>query len=87
MPGTREIVRHGENGFLVPPRSVAALAGGVRELLQDDELRRAMGHRGRTIVMDGFREQTVVTQTIKIYDEIVAGGGSDVRPFLGASRD
>jgi glycosyltransferase involved in cell wall biosynthesis len=87
MPGTREIVRHGENGFLVPPRSVAALAHGVRELLQDNDVRRAMGQRGRAIVMDGFREQTVVTQTITIYDEILAGGDSDVRPFLGASRD
>jgi len=73
MPGTREIVRHKQNGLLVPPHSVAALADAVRALLQDDEGRRAMGKRGRAIVMDEFQEHMVVAQTIAIYDEIVAG--------------
>lgn len=72
MPGTREIVRHKVNGLLVPPRSVAALADGVRALLQDNDGRRAMGKQGRAIVMDEFREHMVVAQTIAIYDEIVA---------------
>jgi glycosyltransferase involved in cell wall biosynthesis len=72
MPGTREIVRHKENGLLVPPRSVAALADAVRALLQDHDARRAMGMRGRAIVMEEFREHMVVAQTIAIYDEIVA---------------
>jgi glycosyltransferase involved in cell wall biosynthesis len=72
MPGTREIVRHKQNGLLVPPRSVAALADGVRALIQDNDTRRAMGTQGRAIVMNEFREHMVVAQTIAIYDEIVA---------------
>jgi glycosyltransferase involved in cell wall biosynthesis len=38
IPGTREIVRDGVNGLLVPPRDSAALARGVERLLEDPAL-------------------------------------------------
>jgi len=47
MPGCREIVRDGENGILVPPRDGSAVARAVRRLVDDRELRRKMGERGR----------------------------------------
>ncbi|HJV09038.1 MAG TPA: glycosyltransferase family 4 protein, partial [Acidimicrobiales bacterium] len=45
--GCREVVRHGENGFLVPVRDPGALAGAVRQLVEDHELRAEMGAAGR----------------------------------------
>ena len=42
VDGTPEVVRHGENGFLVPPGDVEALAAGVVRLLEDRALRRRM---------------------------------------------
>jgi glycosyltransferase involved in cell wall biosynthesis len=38
LPGTREIVRDGENGLLVPPRDSDALAHGVLRLAEDRDL-------------------------------------------------
>ncbi len=44
--GLSYIVRHGETGFLVPPRSPEALAGNIRLLLDDAARRERMGKRG-----------------------------------------
>ena len=41
--GPREIVRNGENGFLVPHQDVDALAAGMNRLIEDDDLRRRCG--------------------------------------------
>jgi glycosyltransferase involved in cell wall biosynthesis len=41
--GPAEIITHGRNGLLVPPRDVNALAAGICELIEDPARRRAMG--------------------------------------------
>ncbi len=41
VPGCREVVRHGENGLLVPPRDSSALGGAIEELVANPERRRA----------------------------------------------
>jgi glycosyltransferase involved in cell wall biosynthesis len=70
-PGCREIVRDGVNGFLVPVRDVAALAASLRRLLEDAELRRAMGARGRQIVLAEFSVEQVVRETLALYRELL----------------
>ena len=52
--GTPEIVRDGMNGYLVPPGAPAALARGLRDLLERAPRRRRMGERGRRIVEREF---------------------------------
>jgi glycosyltransferase involved in cell wall biosynthesis len=46
-PGLRDSVRHGDTGMLVPHGDVAALAGALRTLLQDPELRDRLGRGAR----------------------------------------
>ncbi len=41
--GPREILRDGEDGFLVPNGEVEGIAWGLRRLMADDSLRRTMG--------------------------------------------
>lgn len=52
--GTPEVVREGQNGYLVPPGAPAALARRLLDLLRDPALRRRMGERGRRIVEEEF---------------------------------
>jgi glycosyltransferase involved in cell wall biosynthesis len=73
-PGCREIVRHGENGLLVPPRSAAALAEALLPLLGDSPRRVAMGQRGRAIAVAGFSTEHVVEATLAVYQELLGAG-------------
>jgi glycosyltransferase involved in cell wall biosynthesis len=45
--GTAEIVRHGEDGLLLPPREPERWATALAELIQEPQLRIAMGEAGR----------------------------------------
>lgn len=57
--GIPEIIRHGENGFLVEREDVGALVRYTRLLIQDKELRRRMGQKAREIVEARFRDLPV----------------------------
>jgi len=70
--GCREIVRHKENGLLVPVGDPQALAGAITDLLSDPEMRRAMGMRGRRLVESEFTEKLVVQQTLDVYRSLHA---------------
>lgn len=41
--GPREMIRHGENGWLVPVEDVEALAVALKRLFDDEALRRHLG--------------------------------------------
>jgi len=71
-PGCREVVRHGENGLLVPVREVEALANAIRVLLESPELRHRMGIRGRELVEEQFGIQKVIEETLRLYDELLS---------------
>jgi glycosyltransferase involved in cell wall biosynthesis len=45
-----DLLRDGENGFLVPANDVAAAADALRQLAADSDLRRRMGARSRELV-------------------------------------
>lgn len=66
-PGCREVVRHGENGLLVPVHDVDALAAAIADLLGDAPRRRAMGAKGRAIVEREFSIERVISETLDAY--------------------
>ena len=70
VPGCREVVAHGENGLLVPPRDAGALADAVRRVLADAPRRAAMGRAGRALAVARFDERQVVRQTQDVYEEL-----------------
>lgn len=69
--GCREVVRHGENGFLVPVRSSVELADALQILINNSELRKQMGTRGREIVTQEFAVEQVVAETMAVYEELL----------------
>jgi glycosyltransferase involved in cell wall biosynthesis len=72
MPGSREIVRHGETGILVPPRDVAALAAAIAELACNPAVRRQMGAAARALAERDFAEPVVAEQTLALYRAMLA---------------
>lgn len=76
VPGCREIVADGENGMLVPAKDGEALAGQIRILLENQELRREMGQEGRRRVEQHFTAQRVADQVVGAYDCLLAREGS-----------
>lgn len=71
IPGCREIVRDGHNGLVVPPRDSEALADSLKTLIEDPDLRRSMGKRGRSLVEESFSLEEVVDRTISVYEELI----------------
>ena len=67
VPGCREVVRHGENGLLVPARDAGALAEALKDLLLNPNMRSEMGSRGRAIAEREFSIDLVISQTIAVY--------------------
>jgi glycosyltransferase involved in cell wall biosynthesis len=83
-PGCREIVRHGENGLLVPLKNSAALADALRVMIQNPDVRLTMGRSGREIVVEEFSSERVISETLGVYRELLAAGanGSHELNFL-----
>jgi glycosyltransferase involved in cell wall biosynthesis len=79
VPGCREVVRHGENGLLVPVRDGSALASALKQLILNSELRCAMGVRGREIAEKEFLMSSVISQTFRVY-HVSAGIKPEMNP-------
>ena len=71
--GTPEIVRDGENGFLVPPLSADKLAEKILYLLAQPELAREMGKKGTQHIRDNFSLKRMENQFIHLYQNLLAG--------------
>ncbi len=65
--GCREVVEHGVNGFLVPPRDVPCLAGALRQLICSRELRVSMGIAGRRRFEERFNTAHVLQAFNRCY--------------------
>jgi glycosyltransferase involved in cell wall biosynthesis len=72
IPGCREIILHGENGFLIPPHDPMALAEAIRKLIDNPALRREMGLKSRSLVLEHFSAATINAQTIEVYEVLLS---------------
>lgn len=52
--GTPEIIRHGQSGYLVPPKAPTALQEALQKLISDGELRRRLGHAAHQAATNRF---------------------------------
>ncbi len=69
--GVPEIVRDGENGLLVKPGDVSELAFAIDKILENYELGRKMGEKGRRIVLDEFSWESIIGRLEKIYISVI----------------
>lgn len=62
------LIRHEENGFLVPPRDAPALANRISLLLDNPSLREQFGAAGRKRAESELDWKVVAAETCKIYN-------------------
>ena len=73
VPGCREVVDDGVNGYLCRPRDAADLARAMARVADDEPVRRAaMGEAGRDKVRREFDEQIVIGRYLQAIDEALA---------------
>ena len=72
VPGCREIVKDGYNGFLVKLKSVDGLVDAISLLLNDRELCIKMGKNGRKLVEKHFTQEKIASETIAVWEEVLA---------------
>ena len=66
ISGVPELIAHGQDGLLVEPRSEAALANAITQLLSSDELRASFSRNGRLKVIREFDTEVNIRRLIKL---------------------
>lgn len=74
-----EVVEHGRSGLLVRPRDPDDLARAILVLLEQPDLRREMGERGRQIVKGKFD----IRQNIRALEKVYIEGLTPARSLSG----
>lgn len=75
-PGCSLVVRHGENGFLVPVKDSEALSRAITDLLNNKGLRRKMGAAGRARALEEFSENRIAHQILDVYQALLNESGN-----------
>jgi glycosyltransferase involved in cell wall biosynthesis len=79
--GPGDIVRDGQDGLLVPPEDMGALAAAIRRLILDADLRRRLGEAAAGNVRRFAREAVIAE-----WDALVAEATEARRPAPGPAR-
>jgi len=76
--GILDLVKEGENGFLIPPGNIKALSDSLLKLLKNKNLAKRMGEKGLRFVSDKFSAKTMVNQILSVYVECLDKKGGDL---------
>lgn len=69
--GTREIVKNGYNGLLIPYANVEKLDEALCTLIANVELRKDFGENGRRFIEENFNEDKVIERLDQIYQKLL----------------
>ncbi len=84
IPGTNELVVHGQTGYLVPVGDTMAMAQTIRLLLRDDQLRWRMGQAGHERIRMRFGAERMVQEHVQVYLELAEQKGLLDAAFAGS---
>jgi glycosyltransferase involved in cell wall biosynthesis len=70
--GVPDVVRDGEDGFLVDTGDVDTLADRLAQLAEDPELRLAMGEAGRSRVLTRYSVERLIDDVDRLYRSLLA---------------
>jgi glycosyltransferase involved in cell wall biosynthesis len=64
-------VEDGRTGFVVPPLDAPALAGAILRILDDPEVRRSFGTRGRARAIERFSADECARVHLEAYEYVL----------------
>jgi len=74
IDGTREVIKNGINGFIVPAKDEISLEGKLRYLIENPDARKQMGQQGKKMALEEFSIENMVAKIEEIYLNIVTKG-------------
>ncbi len=72
VSGIQEIITHGKNGLLVPPKESDSLAHSIIYLLSNPGEAARLAANGYSFVQQYFSAERMIQETLEIYHEILA---------------
>ncbi len=69
VPGSKEIIKHGVDGILVPDKNPGAIAQAILKLKNDDEYRQKIATAALTTVQERYLPRVVAQKLISYYYE------------------
>jgi glycosyltransferase involved in cell wall biosynthesis len=75
VPGCREAIAEGRNGFLVPLGNVPALVGAILQILGSPQTARHMADEGRRVALERFDERLVFDRVKAEYARLLRQKG------------
>jgi glycosyltransferase involved in cell wall biosynthesis len=70
VSGIRNLIRHGEEGYLCADTSAEAIAEGLRHVLSNRRLGERMGREARRFVRKNYALESVVSKELAVYREM-----------------
>jgi L-malate glycosyltransferase len=77
--GVPEVVTHGVDGYLVPPRDIAAAAKYALDILTLPDRGRAMGQQARVSARSKYCANDVIPRYEAYYQQVLSAAGSSAR--------
>ena len=69
--GIPEVVKDGETGILVPPRDSKALSKAITTLIENPEMAKSMGEKGRAVAASKFTGERYARDMEKLYASLM----------------
>lgn len=69
--GSREIIKHGENGLIVPAKNKEALFDAMLLLYEDEDLRKTLSSKAREMIGSRFERSFVQKCQLDFYKEVL----------------
>lgn len=68
--GNRDLIKHGKNGILVPPRSPKEMADAILLLLDDDKMKKELGKNARKTIEEKYTWDIVSSKILHCYESL-----------------
>ncbi len=71
VDGVCEVIKDGENGFLIPPENILLMAERVVKLLLNSSMRNKIGRQGKQTAQEEFSLRDMIDRIEQLYEELL----------------